>query len=318
MRRLPSSPPAERSQGKESGPTGQPTHLIVRVHVISQTKYQLRKVPFATSRGRKEEDGGLRRKYRNKRTKLRMSNISQILPRCTFYLFIGIYLIYSCSYLLSTAIKRPSIQCDSRGTFHSVAPWTKVKAVMRETMSTPIHFRTASRAMNYELKAANSPCQALRECIKYNRTEVTPTASARRLYLARLGFSEGVLEEMRARGVDTLGILRQRQEDQWVQTMSLEGEVSPFSLPGYLRRGKDYKMVARFRLGNETRGDQSWRRDRSCRVCDLHEETTRHLLERSGQDPNVVLLHENGRGREAMRRILDWRRAYEEENIVMN
>lgn len=119
MRRLPSSPPAERSQGKESGPTGQPTHLIVRVHVISQTKYQLRKVPFATSRGRKE-DGGLRGKYRNKRTKLRMSNISQILPRCTFYLFIGIYLIYSCSYLLSTAIKRPSIQCDSKGTFHSV------------------------------------------------------------------------------------------------------------------------------------------------------------------------------------------------------
>ena len=199
-----------------------------------------------------------------------------------------------------------------------VAPWTKVKALMRETMSTPIHFRTASRALNYELKASNSPCQALRECVKYNRTEVTPTASAKRLYLARLGFSEGVLEEMRARGVDTLGILRRRQEDQWVQTMSLEGEVSPFSLPGYLRRGKDYKMIARFRLGNETRGDQNWRRDRSCRVCDLHEETTRHLLECSGQDPNVVLLHENGRGREAMRRILDWRRAYEEENIVKN
>ena len=91
----------------------------------------------------------------------------------------------------------------------------------------------------------------------------------------------------------TAAQITQRYLDQLIQK-AFVGEVIPFVLPGYLQRGRDYKMVARFRLGNERRGEQTWRKDRSCRVCQKEIETMDHVLECSGGDKREDMLHISG------------------------
>ena len=75
-------------------------------------------------------------------------------------------------------------------------------------------------------------------------------------------------------------------------------------LPEYLRTNHaEYKLIARFRCGNEFRGNHTWREDRLCRLCGKVEETAEHLgshdEQRRGMD---LLMKENGAG-------VDWMRA---------
>lgn len=184
-----------------------------------------------------------------------------------------------------------------------VAPWTKTDLLLDETASTPVFHRTARRSLRFEMRAKTSPCRMLRECVEVN---AEPWNRSRDSYLSRLGFSTQTVAEMAGAGVDVTTILMQRHMDQYAQCR--RGEVRPQRLPGYLMRGKDYKVVARFRLENATRASQEWRDDRTCRMCHLEDETMDHVLRCSGIGGDVKeILKETGEGREKMRRINQWR-----------
>jgi hypothetical protein len=183
-----------------------------------------------------------------------------------------------------------------------VAPWTKIEGLMQEAALVPVHFRTSKRALEYEMRAQDSPCMALRECIRQTQENRFNIGMERRDFLDHLGYSMG--------SQYTAAQITQRYLDQLIQKAFL-GEVIPFVLPGYLQRGRDYKMVARFRLGNETRVEQTWRKDRSCRVCQKEIETMDHVLECSGVDTREDVLHMSGVGRSTMFKILQWRAANE-------
>ena len=191
-----------------------------------------------------------------------------------------------------------------------VAPWTRVNRLLEEAGCTPVFLRTARRAVSYELKARCSPCQTLKECVAYNREPRNAFAVAKIKYYNSMGFASDTIADMIENDVDIGAILQRRHMDQFAQTQAVGGEVRPFTLPGYLLRGTDFRMVARFRLGNETRAEQSWRTDKTCRVCQREDETMDHVIMCSGVGGGANgLLHESGRGRHRMLEIIKWREA---------
>ena len=86
-------------------------------------------------------------------------------------------------------------------------------------------------------------------------------------------------------------------------------------IPEYIRRcgrkkGKKMVQIARWRCGNEERGNKYWMKeeDRKCRLCDMEREDIEHLKknceyvnEKGGR--NLEVLNEDGRGYEWMRKI---------------
>lgn len=191
-----------------------------------------------------------------------------------------------------------------------VAPWTRVSAIYRETGTMPVHQRFVKRALRYQEKARESPCLALRACVEEMDRGLTSTARERTHLLNKLGFSKDYVNHLRERGTDVVATLVNRLNDQFLQCAENTGEVNPLALPGYLVRGTEYKLVARFRLGNETRGDQMWRKDRSCRVCHEVAETLDHVLDCYGGAKEDIL-HESGSGLATIKRILQWRKEAE-------
>ena len=78
-------------------------------------------------------------------------------------------------------------------------------------------------------------------------------------------------------------ILQSRCRDQFLQMQRYDidqtryKEVRTDHMPLYLQWGRGCKLVARFRLENETWASQRWRRDVGCRICGGADETGEHV-----------------------------------------
>ncbi|XP_020294889.1 vicilin-like seed storage protein At2g18540 [Pseudomyrmex gracilis] len=115
----------------------------------------------------------------------------------------------------------------------------------------------------------------------------------------------GSLEEERRKRIE-----ESRYNDSYKKVITEE-------LPEYLRgrkRKKDRIMIARYRCGNEMKGNQHWMKeeDRKCRVCGKEIESIKHVLEECegtrGEISEEEFLKENGKGCEVMKRIEEARR----------
>ncbi|KYN30224.1 hypothetical protein ALC57_00314, partial [Trachymyrmex cornetzi] len=90
-------------------------------------------------------------------------------------------------------------------------------------------------------------------------------------------------------------------------------------LPKYLKgkkKMKDRSLIARFRCGNETKGDQYWREDeeRRCRICHGAEENMTHILKECEKTKSEMRAEEfiGEEGLKIMKRIEKARREAEE------
>ena len=196
-----------------------------------------------------------------------------------------------------------------------VAPWTRSSLLMAEINATPIVGRTLKRAIQYEYKARLSPCQILQQCVQeYQRDN-----RSRERALNRLGFTSHFIEEATLNGINVAAAVIERSTDQFRQCQWYElrnqNLIRPGHLAAYLGRGCSLKLVARFRLQNEERDRQLWRRDNSCRVCGEEPETLEHILKCSGsRSSEKEILDERGTGAAEMKRIKNW----QEQQILTN
>lgn len=197
-----------------------------------------------------------------------------------------------------------------------LTPWTRNTALMFETRSRPLFYTTATRARNYEDRISRSPCVMVRECFRDMEEEErwrTDLAITREKHWNALGFSRGAIREWRQSGTRTNRMMTKRHLEQVIQQIACgsEHEQNVLELPGYLRKERDIKIVARFRLGCEERGSRSWG-DRQCRVCHQEIETIGHILSCSGSQWSAPdLLHEGGKGIIEMKRIMQWREEHQ-------
>jgi hypothetical protein len=98
-----------------------------------------------------------------------------------------------------------------------------------------------------------------------------------------------------------------------IHSDSEEGSyVAPNHLPEYLVKGKDVKIMARFRCRNEELALIKWITENRCRICGTEEETIEHLIttccptELSEEE----ILNEDGRGLSWMRGVLECRNLF--------
>ena len=196
---------------------------------------------------------------------------------------------------------------------------TKKAILMEETKAIPLYIDTGTKAMKYEERSRNSPCMVLRECLReiYSSKLQTPSIQSRKQYLNRNGWSDVEINSMCERGESVWGILRGTDIDCFRQLQFNKISSSRYSslqtdrVPWYLQRGRSIKLIARFRCGNEERGDASWRSDGSCRVCGVDRETVEHMRASCCLDerPRELLLNERGQGESWMKEVIKKRKA---------
>ena len=195
-------------------------------------------------------------------------------------------------------------------------PWSRSMKTMAECRRFPLFFMTARRAMAYEERIEEMPCEILRVCYRESLKEGhrdTPRAVARRKFGNSLGYGEDWIAQQREAGVRVGRTLEGRHREQVLQAMAAEvgADESVDRLPAYLERGSNWRIIARFRMGMEERAANSFG-DRLCRVCRGHDETLNHILECSRSNwTATVLLNSDGRGKKEMERILEWRKRNE-------
>lgn len=194
-----------------------------------------------------------------------------------------------------------------------LAAWTRTCILMDETKALPINIFTSKRALAYEMRAINSDCRILRMCVgEVLNGRVTRYGEIRRVCLNGAGYSLASIKGMVTRGEDAAGVLQRRRREQFLQVLRCDVDKTIYSgvrtdhLACYLQRGRDIKLVARFRLQNEERGRQSWRnkKDASCRFCGKEPETLDHIRRCLALGEDVPhLLHESGKGAATLKRI---------------
>lgn len=124
--------------------------------------------------------------------------------------------------------------------------------------------------------------------------------------------------------MNTRKMLKDRGRDQALQLVGCGarkggyGKIRTETLPRYLQHGKEIKLVARFRLENEERGCQNWRKIQTCRICNVGPETIEHLLNCCGISgwTRVSLLNETGKGDAVMKIIIMRRKEAEERRRI--
>ncbi|XP_011881812.1 PREDICTED: uncharacterized protein LOC105569733 [Vollenhovia emeryi] len=89
-------------------------------------------------------------------------------------------------------------------------------------------------------------------------------------------------------------------------------------IPKYLQKkykGRDQRMIARYRCGNEEEGSKYWRKEeeRVCRICGEKKETLEHLrsdcVETLRDDRNIKdILKDTGEGADWMRKVIKLRK----------
>ena len=162
------------------------------------------------------------------------------------------------------------------------------------------------------------------------KEEWTRESLERREYLWRGGVSEEALNEWgegkweRLRERDIEVDMQQRGEE--VRTSrSCKNYRNVIGIPEYIRKskkreGKKMQMIARWRCGNEERGNMFWmnEEERKCRVCEKEREDIKHMKEecvllKKERWNRIEVLHEDGRGYEWMQMIEAARKKREEE-----
>lgn len=195
---------------------------------------------------------------------------------------------------------------------------TKVSMLMDEIKMYSMVDVTGKRAMQYEERAAKSPCRILRECVRLiHEGEMNQFTEGRRLFCERGGLSANAVSlAIREGGKVACELqLRQREAEDQLRELQLRGsryaQIRTDHLPRYLQLGHDIRLIARFRLENEERGRQDWRADQKCRTCGRPNETLEHVLTTCVKTKGGVkwLLHETGRVKE-MKEILGKREIF--------
>lgn len=194
--------------------------------------------------------------------------------------------------------------------------YTKVAALMEETKTEKLYVTSGRRAMAYEERATSSPCLVLRECVRLvQRGEPNRFVDARRRYCEIGGLSADHASIRIQEGANVSSEIRNRHSarEQQLRWCALKGSrytaLRTHRLPKYLDRGLDIKVIARFRLGNEEHGHQSWRKKKDCRICHRGPDTLEHILESCCQIRGGIeyLLGERGRMKE-LRTIISLRK----------
>lgn len=161
---------------------------------------------------------------------------------------------------------------------------SRIVVLEKEANLEPVRIARLKRAFRYEARNHVSPL--------LRATQIEPLANRhlwarqRSLRINELGWgAEEGLE--RLRGEENFwSQLVERARDQHIQVMTAgAAKVGWYwrteEPPRYLR-GPSYKMIARLRCGAETRAEDGWRAEVTCRVCGQEKETMRHVVQCAG------------------------------------
>lgn len=193
---------------------------------------------------------------------------------------------------------------------------TRTAVVMHETKMLPLHVTTGHRAMRYEERSMDSPCQILRTCVKAIQEGAKhQLATDREEYFKGAGWPMETISRTVKDGVSVRTYLKEKHTE--VAKQLIESRIgalrysiiSSAELPTYLHRSRHFRIIARFRCGNEERSKEKWRIDRTCRVCGGVEETLEHMTWNCCRFIRSVprMLSSTGSGIKTMLRILQCR-----------
>lgn len=190
---------------------------------------------------------------------------------------------------------------------------TKTAYLMDETKIATVYNITGRRAIDYERRSLTSPCAILRECIRLvHLGQNNQFVKSRANYCQRGGKSSVSVTSSMLRGENIANDLQLRNGDVDVQLRGNTLRETRFArirtdgIPLYLRRGKDIKLLARFRLENEERGRQKWRADKKCRICGNACETVEHILADCMKTSGgaIIAMDHSGKGADTLRNII--------------
>ena len=164
------------------------------------------------------------------------------------------------------------------------------------------NIRVGKRAWGFEKRMEERGGSELaRECWREMREKASEGKTGsnwekeRREYFEEKGWRTEEVERRREEGSGWLGeILKKDVEEQrkerWEKIVRLEynswyKEIKGEGIPEYLKKGWEesrWKRIARFRLGNEMRGNRYWEKEERimCRVCGGEREDWEHVWER--------------------------------------
>lgn len=202
-----------------------------------------------------------------------------------------------------------------------------------ETKMEKIRTKALKRAIKYEEKARNSGRKIVAECIKELdrervRSEESKWEASRSKLLKGLGIDKKDINGVREVGFEELmKIVLERNESKEKEERRRKIEEARYNrnyknvitenLPRYLterRKRKERSLIARYRCGNECKGNQHWREEEEkvCRLCEEEEESLEHMVWDCRITRNNMqigdLLNEDGRGLEMMKRFEEERR----------
>ncbi|KYN07242.1 hypothetical protein ALC62_01800 [Cyphomyrmex costatus] len=163
----------------------------------------------------------------------------------------------------------------------------------------------------------------------WHNTEWARESMERKRYLWRCGRSEEAIKEEgeskweKIKNIDK-EVDEQERGEKVRSSKSCEAYARVAGIPGYMSKnrrtdGKKIQMVARWRCGNELKGNMYWLKEeeRKCRICGKERETLRHVKRcmnnEGGCDQRIDVLNEDGRGYEWMAKVQKIRRERMEE-----
>ena len=188
---------------------------------------------------------------------------------------------------------------------------TKNEIIMEEANRLPHCANTAKRAMKFEEKSLMGNNEILQDCVKWNR----------KYHLERRGFIQGIgwgqeFEEMMRGQPNWIEDAIKITTDNYYQNIynKLRGStyerLRPIQLPHYLEKNNPkYKIIARFRCGNEENAGKSWLGKVDCRICGTEAETINHMIETCVPSEWELerLMSASGKGIKWMERVLESR-----------
>lgn len=197
-----------------------------------------------------------------------------------------------------------------------------------ETKTEEIRTEAMKRAIKYEEKVRNGEKKIVAECIRdldreRARSEESKWEAARSKLFRGTGLEKRDIKRVREAGDEELiKIIVERNENREREERRKKIAESRYNrtykdiltrnLPKYLserRKRKGRSLIARYRCGNECRGNQHWKDDgdKVCRLCEEEVESLEHMIRRCKVTRNDMqigeLLNEDGRGLETMKRI---------------
>lgn len=207
--------------------------------------------------------------------------------------------------------------------------------VREECKRDKLKIEAGKRAIKYENKIRSSQNKILKDCLKVVDKEESVKDKWRKMredYLQRNGLSHTEFNNRRRAGINLVKELENRDIEVLAQEQtnkinaaqynSLYKDIHTADLPQYLRlsgRGRT-SLIARFRCGNEVKGNVYWEKDedkKRCRICRQSKETIEHLrrecLIHPREEVVTTLLDEFGTGLLWMKEIVEKRKRIQEE-----